>query len=337
MATATQQTVTESGKFVFTQDLEKSLDLAFSTGENIILFGKGGYAKSEFSSAFFKSKNIVPFVKTMGSGTTTDSLFGGINILELNNTGKLEYLVENSFMNHEYVIFEELLDAPDYILEQLKDILTSGKFRNGSQSFDIKTKLIVCCTNKTRTEFSKNDSLKALMERFPLEYNVGWDSHTKETYNFLFKTVLGKDYPELEFILEKLAKNDATVSPRTAIKAAKIIDSCGDFTCLDFIADFAGKNKALVKDELNKFKNVKVINDLIVETKKEINECESHSLTTLEGIKAIRGCIKNIQLLTEKLSKRKADDEMVSVQAEHKQLFTQYVTRKLQAVNNATE
>jgi hypothetical protein len=38
---------------------------------------------------------------------------------------EFEYLVENSFMNHEYVVFEEMMDAPDFILEQLKDILSS--------------------------------------------------------------------------------------------------------------------------------------------------------------------------------------------------------------------
>src|SRR4029078_3038105 len=113
----------------------------------------------------------------MGSGTTTDKLFGGLDLKLFNEEGKIQYLVENSFMNDEFVIFEELFDAPDYILEQLKDILSSGVFRNGTQVFPIKTKLIICCTNKTREQFSKNDSLKALMERFPLEHEVKWDSY----------------------------------------------------------------------------------------------------------------------------------------------------------------
>jgi dihydrofolate reductase len=117
-AAAQQTSVTEKNKFVFTENLEKALNLAFSSEENIILFGKGGFAKSEFSNAFFNNLSITPFVQTMGSGTTTDRLFGGIDIKSFNETGKIEYLVENSFMNHEYVIFEELFDAPDYILEQ---------------------------------------------------------------------------------------------------------------------------------------------------------------------------------------------------------------------------
>jgi hypothetical protein len=335
--TTKQQTVTESGKFVFTQDLEKAMEIAFLTNENIILFGKGGHAKSEFTTEFFKTKGIEPFVKTMGSGTTTDSLFGGIDIALFNDTGKLEYLVENSFMNFEFVVFEELFDAPDYILEQLKDIITSKKFINGTQEFDIKTKLIICCTNKTRDEFSKNDSLKALMERFPLEYKVEWDSYTRDTYNYLFKTVLGKDYPELEFILEKLHLNGTTVSPRTAIKAAKIIDSCGNLTCLDFIADFSGKNKDVVREELKKYKNVAIINKAIEDISVMATQCELIPLNTLDGIKAAKGIVKQMEAATKTLKAKKADDDMIARRDEAIKRFEDYLLTKNQQITNATE
>lgn len=43
-----QQTVTEVGKFVFTNELEKAMDISFLTEENIILFGKGGHAEIKF-------------------------------------------------------------------------------------------------------------------------------------------------------------------------------------------------------------------------------------------------------------------------------------------------
>jgi hypothetical protein len=53
-------------------------------------------------------------------------LFGGLDINKFHDEGVLEYLLDNSFMNHEYVVFEEMMDAPDFILEQLKDILSSS-------------------------------------------------------------------------------------------------------------------------------------------------------------------------------------------------------------------
>lgn len=112
---------------------------------NVILFGKGGFGKSELSELFLRTKGIEPFVMSMGSGTNPDRLFGGTDLSHFvgeNPSGKLEYLVENSFMNHEYVIFEELFDAPAEVLEELKDILSSGYFRKGSQVFKIKQNLL---------------------------------------------------------------------------------------------------------------------------------------------------------------------------------------------------
>lgn len=298
-------------KFVFAENLEKSLEVAFGSGENIILYGKGGHGKSEFTEWFFDNKGITPFVKTLGSGTTTESLFGGIDIKTFEKTGKLEYLVENSFMNYEYVVLEELFDAPDYILEQLKDILTSKKFRNGTQVFPIKTKLIVCCTNKTREEFSKNDSLKALMERFPLEYKVEWKNYTRTSYNFLFKTVMGKSFTQLEYILEKLHQNGTTVSPRTAIKAAKMVEACGQ-DCLEFIAEFSGKNADIVKVEIEKYKNVQIIVEIREKMEVLMKELGSRDLKTIEGIKEMKTDVKKLEALITTLKTKKVDDDVLA-------------------------
>jgi hypothetical protein len=204
--------------------------------------------------AFLKEKGIDPYVITMGTGMTTDRLFGGLNIPTFEASGKIEYLVENSFMNHEYVIFEEMFDAPDFILEQLKDILSSGIFRNGTQIFPIKTKFIICCTNRTRDEFSKNMSLKALMERFPLELNVVWDNYTDHSYNKLLESKYGEGEvdPIIPFLLQEYAKNSIIISPRVAVIAYQIYNECGPES-LTFIAEFAKKpsliNEAIVKFE----------------------------------------------------------------------------------------
>ena len=192
-------------KFVFMDKTINILNVGLSTNKNVVLYGPGGHGKSEITLDFLKSRGINPYIITMGTGMTTDRLFGGLDIPTFEKTGKIEYLVDNSFMNHEYVIFEELFDAPDFILEQLKDILSSGTFRNGTQIYDIKTKFIVCCTNRTRDEFSKNMSLKALMERFPLELNVIWDNYTEITYNKLLESKFGEGEvdPVIPYLLQE--------------------------------------------------------------------------------------------------------------------------------------
>jgi hypothetical protein len=264
MATKTKNAVksTVAEKFVFMDKTVSILNVGFSTAKNVVLYGPGGHGKSEITLDFLKAKGINPFIQTMGTGMTTDRLFGGLDIPTFETTGKIEYLVENSFMNHEYVIFEELFDAPDFILEQLKDILSSGVFRNGTQIFPINTKFIICCTNRTRDEFSKNMSLKALMERFPLELNVIWDNYTEITYNKLLESKFGEGEvdPVIPYLLQEYAKNGITISPRVAVTAYQVYDECGPES-LSFIAEFA-KKPSLIAETIKKFESTIKFRDL---------------------------------------------------------------------------
>lgn len=300
---------TGTASFVFMDNVGKVLDVSIATRKNVILYGKGGYGKSEYTLEYMKERGIDPYIITMGTGMTTDRLFGGLDLKEFNDSGKIQYLVENSFMNHEYVIFEELFDAPDFILEQLKDILSSKVFRNGSQVFPIKTKLIVCCTNKTREEFAKNNSLRALMERFPLEQEVKWVNSTRISYEKLLNTKLGYADPMLTYILEQYAVAGNTISPRIAIVAAELIDKCGP-DCLSFIAEFATKPEIL-KNAIARFASILEI-DVI---SKEINEIHADfKALKLDSNDAIKKGIElnaKIHAQLTKLKGIKADDTLV--------------------------
>lgn len=302
------------GNFVYMDSVKKILDVASTSGENVILYGPGGYGKSEFTLEYYKTKGIDPYVITMGTGMTTDRMFGGLNIPVFNATGKVEYLVENSFMAAEHVIFEELFDAPDFILEQLKDILSSGVFRNGTQIYPIKTKLIICCTNKTREEFSKNNSLKALMERFPLETKVQWKDHNKITYENLLNTKLGFADPMLTYILEEYAKAGNTISPRIAIKAANIVAQAGP-EALTFIADFNTKPD-LLKSSIAKFESIFKINEMIQKMKQMAIDLTSTPFDTIENVKKIASINKLLLTKIIELKAIKADDSMISMTTE---------------------
>lgn len=330
--------VPDASKFVFVDEVKDALDLAYNTGENLILFGPGGHGKSEIVEWFLDNKGHEPFIKTMGSGTTTDSLFGGIDIKKFNETGSLEFLVENSWMNHEYVIFEEMMDAPDYILEQLKDILTSKKFRNGSQSFNIKTRLIICCTNRNREEFAKNDSLKALMERFPLEFKVQWKDYNRTSYNFLFKTMFGKSFKTLEYILEKLAQAQTIVSPRTAVKVAKVLEgNKNDYSCLKFFADFSGKNSKMVTEEIKKYKTLEEIENRIELIENMVAEAQSITLDNIENAKKLRTLIRDIDTQNKELRSKKADDEAQKIITPAITKFDKFIIDKANEVKAIVE
>lgn len=244
-----------SERYVFMDKAIQILEVGLKTEKNVILYGPGGHGKSELALDFFYDKGINPYVITMGQGMTSDRMFGGVDIKLLQEFGKIEYLLDNSMFNHEYVIIEEMMDAPDFILEQLKDVFSSGVFRNGTQVYPIKTRFVVCCTNRTRAEYAKNRSLQALMERFPLELEVIWDNYNEASYNKLLETRFNGDIDAtIPFILQEYHKNSITISPRIALDAYEVFEECGPES-LEFFADFA-KKPTIIKEAVAKFQSV---------------------------------------------------------------------------------
>lgn len=293
--------------FVYMKEVHNILTVAMHTEENVILYGPGGYGKSEYTTAFLAEEGIDPYIITMGSGMTTDRLFGGTDLEKFDKTGKIEFLVENSFMNHEYVIFEELFDAPDFILEQLKDILSSKIFRNGNQIFRIKTRVIFCCTNRTRSEFAKDASLKALMERFPLEKEVKWKSFGDINYKELLETKFGHADPFLCYLFSQYSANNVQISPRIAVKTAKIVNAT-NYDSLMFIAEFA-QNPTLLRNTKKSFESKIKLNEYGKEFQKIVKQVDEYiKQEDLEAATKAVGEIKNIH---EELKKIKMSDDMI--------------------------
>lgn len=281
------------------------------------------------------TKGITPFVISVGKGTTTDRLFGGTNLKNFiidervsnkQDWGKLEYLVEYSLFNHEIVVIEELFDAPDHVLEQLKDTLSSGVFRNGSQIFPIKTKVIIACTNKNRKEFEKNDSLSALMERFPYDVEVKWNNYSTESYKTLLETKLGSADPLLLFILDQYSnKNNKIISPRIAIMAQETITKCGP-NCLNYIAEFS-KDITLLSSCISKYEGIKkaeVLSKELEDMRKDL----SNSVSTNSSFQEIQDVDKRLVLYYAKMSDLKTitvpDEQMpyiTNIYGEHKKHY----------------
>lgn len=318
---------TIGSKFVFMNKTESILNVGHSSCKNVILYGPGGHGKSEITLEFLAEKGIDPYVITMGTGMTTDRLFGGIDFPVLDTTGRIEYLVENSFMNHEYVIFEEMFDAPDFILEQLKDILSSGKFRNGTQVFNIKTKFIVCCTNRTREEFSKNMSLKALMERFPLELNVIWDNYNEMAYNKLLESKFGEGNvdPVIPFLLQEYAKNGITISPRIAVTAYQIFDQCGPES-LTFIAEFA-KKPELIAGAIKTYESTLKFREMAGEVSELIEKLEGNAMSTTAEQKTFKEDLNTLQTKVTAIKSLTVNDDIAHMLAS----LTKAVGEKIKA------
>lgn len=276
-------------KFVFIDEVAEILEIGKKTGKNVFLYGRGGHGKSEIIQEvlkFIDPKGQDSFVQACGEGLSEEKLFGGLNLAKFQKTGEIEYLVENSFMNKKYVVFEELLDSRMNVLLSLKDILTSGIFRQGSQQFKIKTEFVICLTNRTKQEVGEDNSIKALLERFPLEQKVEWSKYESADYQLMFHKVLGSNIKEVADICQCINETGDFVSPRTAIHMAQVYTATNNVSALKFFgasSEIITKMEKLKKDEndrnylseqVNSLENFEYDSDDISSTKDYLNHCK---------------------------------------------------------------
>jgi hypothetical protein len=219
----------------------KIFGIAWNSNQNVLLTGPGGYGKTYSAQLFYDflvHKGIFPegskpFVQSLNPDTTTEKIFGGTNIKEFTENGAMVYNCHNSFANAPFVIFEEFLDAPSSSLMALKDALTSGYVRDGLYTYEVKTKMIIACTNLSADEFAEDDATQALLERFRFQMVVRWNGHTEDDYIKSYEIATGNKGDDI--IVKAVANaaaasygvgGDRPVSPRTYMTAVEACKGC---------------------------------------------------------------------------------------------------------------
>ena len=242
--------------FVQADAMREAVSLAIVAGENLIFSGPGGHGKSEFLAAAFGAiEDLELYIKSFGSGTSPDELYGGVDFSALNPQGNegpavLKYCPELSFLARKVAIFEEAFDAPSRVLTSLKDTLTARALRNGHQYHKMDTSVIAIATNHSPTQIAEGGpEISALIERFPIQLEVRWPRYDAQSYRELFKTITTKrpafeqitwdDVAALQErarqatvsdsmqgmlanIVVDLLADKIVISPRTAVKAMQL-------------------------------------------------------------------------------------------------------------------
>lgn len=225
-----------AARFVKYDAVSHALATALASGKNILLHGPGGHAKSEMVETVLRGLDLwdATFVESFGEGLTEDTLWGGINLDAMSRPkgAKIEFHPENSFLAAEIALFEEMLDAPSPVLLSLKDTLTRKELRKGNQRFPMRTRIIIACTNHDPSTYVDSDdpadrARQALLERFPIQVKVAWDTYGSQDYLEMYKKHPLYDYSNTaEKIAEIMAEATTQghfVSPRSAIHALEIV------------------------------------------------------------------------------------------------------------------
>lgn len=219
-----------SKKFINMSGPSQVIKNALANNMNLILYGKGGFGKSEVCDELFSCAELKDrvFIKSLSEATTVEDLFGGINIKKMTDTGSIEYNCENSFANKEIVIFEEIFDANPQVLAALKDTLTSKEIRNGNQRFPIKTQIIIGLTNKTYEEVIEDDSTEALTQRFAVSYPFQYKIDKLNSASLILNR-----YPD--FGEDKLAAMIDTITEMKDLSPRKILEMSKYIKNMDII------------------------------------------------------------------------------------------------------
>jgi len=180
-------------RFVAAEAMREVLSLAIVSGKNVILFGPGGHGKSELINDLLAAvTDGRTFVQSCGEGLDESRLYGGIDLAKLNDgtAPVIQFNPERSFLAADFAVFEELFDAPTSVLLSLKDTLTARCLRNGAQKFEMQTSLLVSATNKEPGEVAEmGAAAQALIERFPLQLRVAWESYDAQDYLQMFRSI----------------------------------------------------------------------------------------------------------------------------------------------------
>ena len=214
-----------SASFVFSDDVAEVLCRAFRTGKNVILWGDGGFGKSEMTEEVIKILGLTNQTSTLdfGDGTEEAALWGGIDIPALIAGDGIAYNTKQSWINSDFAIFEEFLDAPKPVTTSLKNTLSSGFLKKVIPPIKIQTRTVVGITNHDPEEYAREGATyDALIQRFPLRLKVTWPSFEAKDYLHLFEQKkLGS--PELRLhmanILAEQAASGDISSPREAINS----------------------------------------------------------------------------------------------------------------------
>jgi hypothetical protein len=218
-------------EFYNVDDIVEFLYNSILAGGNGILYGPGGFGKSEITKAFFKFYNITPLVIVGNSGTDIEALLGIPNIKKLTEESIYEIAFENSiFSKAGILIFEEFLDVKPTVAAALKDIITEGGYRRGDEFIPSRVGSMFICSNKAPDEVVIDFSTAAFYkERFPYSKYVIWNNYSREAYLNLFQLKYSKIFDENESEFKLIAElcssscnSSSIISPRIAFSAVNL-------------------------------------------------------------------------------------------------------------------
>lgn len=220
-----------SSMFVHAEEQCKAFHFCSTQNEHAILWGNPGYGKSDIIKAFLRfAYGDSTYFMNVTRGIEKAELLGGLDMKALLEEGRMNYLIDYSFLKKKGVFFDELMDAPPARLAILKNIFTEGGLWSEGKFTAWETETIFAATNHKPSEWAGAEATNvAILDRFAVQIKVEWPKHDMEDFEQMFSRRLGKPYTAVAECCALCHQRGAgkRMTPRTAIKVAKAYDKFG--------------------------------------------------------------------------------------------------------------
>lgn len=255
-------------RFVYQTAAAKAIYTGLSMNMNVFLSGPGGYGKSTLIK-FILDFYAIPYTVVVGyKDMPVDALLGIPDMDKLLKESKYEInFKQSSFYKPGILIGEEFTDIHPSTAAALKDILTERGLHSKEGKIESLISCMIIAANKSSKEVVDDESKRAFYdERFPLQVEVNWQSHTVKDYFKLLKLSFKDIDDSLLFFMAKLfednhANFNNTLSPRIACDITKVYINKG----IGFLDNFSIStvNINMLEAEAKKEYNTKSTRNLL--------------------------------------------------------------------------
>ena len=228
---------------------------ALRSGNNIVFYGDGGYAKTFLASTIYKAtlyimgdikENYDEYVweQSFGSGTDIDAIMGPLDVSAYLKNGEIKYLSHLSFAMAPFALMDEMFDAPPEVLEQLKFTISEKKICYTGGCIKSVNQHIIAATNRSPKEFAaQNSSYAALIEgRFPVLIEV----KLEDTSINVYRQILGLKKPEQKPLTSETVETFALLGEHLATKGIPISPRLLGFMAKNFYDNSAELREASI-------------------------------------------------------------------------------------------
>ena len=313
-------------------------------GANLILWGRGGFGKSEMARTFAETLKLTAFIQSFGASSSEEAVWGELDLSQLRDGDSIRFHLERSFLNYQFVILEEAFDLPGRILDDMKDTISARCFRRGVVQEPMKTRTLVVCTNHDPATIRKRStSADAFIQRFALEVKVEWPKYDVDDYRKMYERQM-PDYADLaplfSNIMAGVSSLGAPIAPREALDALRTVvrqarvhgrDAvvAADFRMLSQITQFARHGdsfKEIVTGAIDRCGNNIKLNGYRHDALRIIQLMEQAGKTSLDQYASLSSDLQRLQKSAHDLSIPAEDGGY-----ERKQQLLKQISRALRA------